>query len=253
MSWRPPATAAARRVAPFHSLSSGLAQYPVGRNTIARTTIFDAVDTGDPTRVKRKLTREPESLDARDGDGLSPVRRALYGGHREIADFLRAHGAQLDVFDAAACGDAEALQRALGRSTKRVNAYSSDGFTPLHLVSYFGGTDAATVLLDRGAQIEARTTNSGLRGLTPLHSAAAGQQTDVALLLLDRGADSNATQPGGWTPLHQAAANGNLVLCKALLKHKAKRAPESDDRYRPLDFAIENKHAEIVRLLKPRR
>ncbi len=86
--------------------------------------------------------------------------------------------------------------------------------------------------------------------MTPLHSAAAGHRTEAALLLLDRGADPNAEQPGGWTPLHQAAANGDLVLCKALLEHGAKRTQMSDDRTRPLDFAIENRHHEVVRLLQ---
>ena len=86
--------------------------------------------------------------------------------------------------------------------------------------------------------------------MTPLHSAAAGHRTEAALLLLDRGADPNAEQPGGWTPLHQAAANGDLVLCKALLEHGANQAQMSDDRTRPLDFAIENRHHEIVRLLQ---
>ena len=157
------------------------------------------------------------------------------------------------MFDAAAIGDVEALRRALGRSAKRANAFSEDGFAPLHLAAYFGRLDAAELLLDRGADIEARSTNSRLRHVTPLHSAAAGRQTAVAVLLLDRGADPNVVQPGGWTPLHQAAANGDLVLCKALLKRGAKRAPQSDDRSRPLDFAVENHHQEIVRLLKPRR
>lgn len=141
----------------------------------------------------------------------------------------------------------------MGRSVKRVNAYSTDGFTPLHLSAYFGGLEACELLLDRGADLEARSRNEQLHDVTPLHSAAAGRQTQVALLLLDRGADPNATQPGGWTPLHQAAANGDLVLCRALLKHRAKRAPMSDDRTRPLDFAIENGYPDVVRLLKPRR
>ena len=159
----------------------------------------------------------------------------------------------LDVFDAAALGDATALARAIGRSTKRVTAYSEDGFTPLHLAAYFGGLETATLLLDRGADVDARTTNAQLRDVTPLHSAAAGRKTEVAILLLDRGADPNAAQPGGWTSLHQAAANGDLRLCKALLKRGAKRDPLADDRSRPLDFAVENGNQEIVRLLKPRR
>jgi ankyrin repeat protein len=192
------------------------------------------------------------SIDTHDDEGLTPLRRALYGGNEEIAAVILARGPSLDVFDAAALGDVHALKRTLGKSARRVNASSQDGFTPLHLAAYFGRLDAVELLLDRGANIEARSTNPRLRDVTPLHSAAAGRQTEVAILLLDRGADPNAVQPGGWTPLHQAAANGDLALCKALLKHRAKRAPLSDDRSRPIDFAIEHHHQEIVRLLKPR-
>jgi ankyrin repeat protein len=72
----------------------------------------------------------------------------------------------------------------------------------------------------------------------------------VALLLLERGADPNAAQPGGWTPLHQAAATGNLPLCKALLKAGAKRKTMADDRSRAIDFAIENRYPEVVKLLQ---
>ena len=167
------------------------------------------IATGDAGRVKRKLAREPESIDARDDEGLTPLRRSLYAGNDDLASLILERGPALDTFDAAAIGDVEALRRALGRSAKRANAFSEDGFAPLHLAAYFGRLDAAELLLDRSADIEARSTNSRLRHVTPLHSAAAGRQTAVAVLLLDRGADPNVVQPGGWTPLHQAAANGH--------------------------------------------
>lgn len=215
-----------------------------------KTTIFDAIASGDAGKVKRKLAREPEAIAERDGDGLSPLMRAVYDGRAEIVDVILARDPELDVFEAAALGRTDDLRRLLGRSKKRATALSPDGFTALHLAAYLGHEDAAVVLLDRGADVEARSTNRHLHSVTPLHSAAAGRSTAVAVLLLDRGADPNATQPGGWTALHQAAANGNLDLCRVLLKRKAKRSPMADDRSRPLDFAIENRHHEIVRLLR---
>ena len=215
-----------------------------------KQTIFDAISTGDPARVRRKLEREPAALGERDENGLSPVMRALYEARPDIVEVLLDKGAELDLFEAAALGRTELVGKLVGRSKRRAGAYSSDGFTPLHLAAFFGHADAVVLLLDRGAEIDARSKNTRLRSVTPLHSAAAGHRTEAALLLLDRGADPNAEQPGGWTPLHQAAANGDIVLCKALLEHGAKRAQMSDDRTRPLDFAIENRHHEVVRLLQ---
>jgi ankyrin repeat protein len=215
-----------------------------------KQTIFDAISTGDPARVKRKLARESSAVDERDAEGLSPLMRALYEAKPGMVDVLLAHGVELDLFEAAALGKTELLGTLVGRSKRRANGYSPDGFTPLHLAAFFGQLEAARLLLDRGADIDARSTNTRLRSVTPLHSAIAGHRTGMALLLLERGADVNATQPGGWTPLHQAAANGDLELCKALLKHGAKRLQMSDDRTRPLDFAIENRHWDVVRLLQ---
>lgn len=218
-----------------------------------KQTIFDTIATGDPARVRRKLTREPEALAERDSQGRSPLMVAVYHGNGAVVEAILERGPSIDVHEAAALGRTDDLRRLRARSQKRVNALSKDGFTPLHLAAYFGHAEAAELLLERGADVSALSTNAALRGLTPLHSAAAGRATAVAKLLLERGADPNATQPGGWTPLHQAAANGNLELCKLLLAFKARRAPLADDRSRPLDFAIENRHRAIVELLKRKR
>jgi ankyrin repeat protein len=218
-----------------------------------KQTIFEAISSGDAAKVKRKLVREPEALNERDRDGLSPLMRALYDGKDEVVEVLLAREPELDVFEAAALGRTELLARLVGRSKKRAGAFARDGFTALHLAAFFGHPDVAALLLERGADIHARSRNRHIPTVTPLHSAAAGRRTDVALLLLERGADPNLTQSGGWTPLHWAAANGDVVLCKALLKAGAKRTAMSDDRTRPLDFAIEKRHHEVVRLLKQGR
>lgn len=215
-----------------------------------KQTIFDTIASGDPTKVRRKLAREPGAIDERDAEGLSPLMRALYEGRPEIVELLRERRPELDLFEAAALGETDSITRGLGRSRRRASAYSDDGFTPLHLAAFFGQVDAAALLVDRGADLEAPSRNPRFPSVRPLHSAIAGGRDDVALLLLERGADPNAAANGGWTPLHFAATTGDVELCRALLERGAKRGALADDRTRPIDFAIEKRHGAVVELLK---
>jgi ankyrin repeat protein len=64
--------------------------------------------------------------------------------------------------------------------------------------------ETAQVLLAAGAAIDARDA----RGRTALHYAAAAGYTDAALLLVERGADPAAVDADGATPID--AANGKL-------------------------------------------
>jgi ankyrin repeat protein len=71
----------------------------------------------------------------------------------------------------------------------------------------------------------------------PLHSAAAGGHAAIAALLLERGADPDARQQGGFVPLHAAAARGDEVTARLLLDHGATRDLGADDGRRPIDLA----------------
>ena len=58
----------------------------------------------------------------------------------------------------------------------------------------------------------------GDRGWTELHEAAKRGHLDAVRLLLEHGADPNAREPGdNTTPLHWAAAHGHVDVVRGLL------------------------------------
>jgi ankyrin repeat protein len=48
-----------------------------------------------------------------------------------------------------------------------------------------------------------------------------GNSLDVATLLIDRGADIEAKDKNGWKPLHEAVANNSLGVASLLIDHGA--------------------------------
>jgi ankyrin repeat protein len=153
---------------------------------------------------------------------LSPLMQALYEGKPELARELAAARSDLDVFEAAAIGDVEHLRALLDDDPSLVNEWSEDGFTPLHFAAFFGHPPAARLLAERGADLEARSTNEQFAlHARPLHSAAAAGEGEVCEVLLDAGADVNAVQHGGYTALLEARQNGNEELAQLLLERGA--------------------------------
>lgn len=160
---------------------------------------------------------------------------ALYEGRKDAVDALLADDPELDVFEAAALGRVERLHMVLDADSGAASARYPDTFTPLHFAAFFAQPEAARLLLDRGAEVDA--VAEGFSRVTPLHSAAAAGQTSIAALLLERGADPNAAQEGGFTPLHAAAQNGDAELVRMLLERGADAAAATDDGRTARDLA----------------
>ena len=164
---------------------------------------------------------------------------------------LRDAGPPLDIFEAAALpGAAERGAELLAADPGLATAWSSDGFTPLHLASFFGTEEMARMLLDRGADPNAVSRNP--MAVQPLHSAAASRAVGIITMLLGHGADVNARQQGGWTPLHAAAIFGDLPLVELLLKSGAEVDLANDDGKRAVDLAAEKDHAQVADVLRSR-
>jgi ankyrin repeat protein len=142
-----------------------------------------------------------------------------------------------------------------------VNTMNDSGRTPLHLAASLGLVEVARLLLDAGAEVDARTRDApyaeGLRSQTPLHLAAESGSAEVAELLLSRGADMEAEADDfagrDWkgTPLHQAAASGATGVIDVLVRHGADKDAASIDGT-PLNWAVLNRQLEAIRLLAER-
>ena len=205
---------------------------------------FEAIDSGDADRVRSMVSAEPELASARDEHGVSALMRARYRLDTTLLDAVMSGDPALDVFDAAAVADVERLRKLLDADPSLATAFSGDGFTALHFPAFFGGLEPARLLLERGADVDAR--GRGWMTGTPLNSAASGRHSDVARLLLDAGADPDERQASGWTPLHSAAHNGDLELVGLLLARGADPAAVNDDGVTVLSMAEEGGNADVV-------
>jgi len=156
---------------------------------------------------------------------MSDVLQAIYRGDREEAERLAA-GRELNVHEAAALGRPERLQTLLDEDPARANAFGDDGFHPLGLACFFGHVDAARLLLDRGADVNALSRNEHIQ-TAAIHASAASEgkgelvRYELVELVLEHGADPNLPQGGGFRAIDAARQNGDERVEQLLLEHGA--------------------------------
>lgn len=210
--------------------------------------VMEAVNAGDADALAALLEHDPAAARLVGDEGASPLLNALYRGRRDLAELFVRHGRELDGFEAAAMGDADRLRAHLEADPDLAARRTHDGWTPLHLSTFFGQQGTMTLLLDRGADPNALSEN-WMRN-TPLHAALNGPlPADGIAALIRAGADPNARQKGGFGPLHSAANRGDVAIMTVLLAAEADPNAAADDGRTPLDFARTAQREEAVRYL----
>ena len=166
---------------------------------------FRAVGADDAATVSALLGRgfDPNSPDERGQLGLY---LALRDGSLKVAAALLAH------------------------PELKVDAVNAADETPLMMAALRGNLEWAQRLLDRGAQVN-RT------GWTPLHYAASGPEPKLLTLLLDRGAAIEAPSPNRTTPLMMAARYGAPGAAELLLARGADPRARNELGLNAADFA----------------
>jgi uncharacterized protein len=200
--------------------------------------LFDAIEAGDEARVNTLLDADPALASSRDASGVSALMRAFYRFDKPLIETVRARVDALDIFEAAAFGDIDRLTELLGAEPSLVTSYSGDGFTALHFAAFFGRFEAAALLIERGAEVDA--FGRGWMTGTAMHSAVSRLQSDVVRILLEAGANPNVRQSAGWTPLHAAAMNGDVMSVELLLASGADPAATNDEGRSVIDLATES-------------
>jgi ankyrin repeat protein len=122
------------------------------------------------------------------------------------------------------------------------------GLTALHLAAFAGKTEAADLILMKGADVNASRGEG-----TPLYQACLNGHAEVALLLLECGAAPDIATATGETPLHVAAGRGDQGIVRLLLEHGANSSLRDAEGRTALDRADRNGHAEVIALLSRAR
>jgi ankyrin repeat protein len=209
---------------------------------------FQAVAAGDTTGLVALLKDHPNVRNAVNAEGISLLMFALYNGKRDIGDMLVTLGAKIDVFSASAYAALKEIVEILRIEPSLVNTFSPDGWTPLHLASFFGNIMVVEYLTMSRADINAVSKNS-LKN-QPLNAATVSNKTDVVKCLVKKGADVHFAQHGGITPLHSAAHNGNEDLVQIFLAHGADPNAKDEKGETPLDKATQQGHTNVVSILR---
>jgi hypothetical protein len=160
-----------------------------------------------------------------------------------VVSYLKREGpASTPLARAAQTGDAATVRSLIAQGAD-VNARDAEGYTPLAYAARSGDTDTIKQLLDAKADPNARDCNSF--GWTPVINAMHRYNDDAARLLVERGADVNARSgdckerkiEDGLTPLMYAAKFDEAEMVKFLLEHGADPRAEFNG-FNALSFAV---------------
>ena len=125
--------------------------------------------------------------------------------------------------------------------------------TPLIIAAHYGEVNSVKILLEYGADIEARgTLKTGyevIEGCTPLWAAADAGRLGVVRLLIERNADVDGKTSTDSTPLRVAAHEGHLAVVRCLVESGADVNARTQYKGTPIMAACDYGHLNIITYL----
>jgi hypothetical protein len=198
-----------------------------------RTEIVKAAHEGNVDRV-RLLLDSGVDPNTKTKYGFTALDSAVRFGYTDIARLLLNAGATINpnsLIAAAKGGHDDMVNLLLDKGADINERYttgqsydSSD--TPLHEASDKGNVSTVRILLERGAEVDAKNSD----GTTPLYavvtSGSIGKDKDreaIVRMLLERNADPEIKNRGGWPIMNWARGKVKTMLEEAIAKREARR------------------------------
>ena len=215
---------------------------------ITNNELCDWIRTGENEKVEAVLEETPSLVEGKTDEGVSFLMYAVYCRNDKAIDLFKHKKQKLEFHEAVGLGDHSIVKEYISQQPDLINAYSSDGFTPLGLACFFGHLQLADWLIKKGADVNTPSNNT--LKVAPIHSACAISDFDLTSLLIRNGASVNVRQVSGVTPLHSAAHNGQTKLARLLLVNGAEVNAKTDDGKTPLSLAEEKSFYQTADLIK---
>ena len=214
----------------------------------ARNTYISA----ERSNVAQLLIERGADVNKRDKYQQTPLHFASHHQHLDVVRVLLDHGANVNTEDrwgrsplrralnnSSINDDSATLVQLLAERGADVNKHDENHMTLLHVAADHQHLKLVQVLLNHGANVNAKN----ICGWTPLHQVLHIHKTSedvirIVQLLEERGADVNTPTKGHVIPLHIASRRQCLELVRVLLNLGANVNAEADDGRTSLHFAL---------------
>lgn len=205
---------------------------PVHGTPLALATFYGCTD------IMRALLALGSDINAQHATtGTTPLGVAIERENGAAAALLISNGAAVSIqlHDAAQKNFIPGMVLLCDSGADVDGTTTDNGFTPLHHAAEAGSGQAASLLLDQGAAINARSHD----GRTPLHCAV--QNTSLTAnyamaCLIQRRCDVQVRTLSGDTPLHYACKLGNCSVLEVLVFEGADTFARDKDGNYPWDL-----------------
>lgn len=189
--------------------------------------------------------------------GQTPLIAAVRGGNPEVMSLLfdefgftnETHEDQLTLLHYASMGEDPRVAKLLLERGANIEAKDGWGMRPIHYACFYGRARTVKLLVEGGGDTKAKDYG----GRTPLsYAAGRGHESVVQLLLRECRHDPNPADHSGRDILHYACQEGRDEIVNFFIQAEEER-PSLDQRDRwgstPLSMAVRRGHTGVVKTL----
>ncbi len=204
----------------------------------------------DSLAIVKMLLQHDANIELKDGQGLTPLQRAIAAQRTDIAnELLMNHHANPKVVDLNGrplfhdvCTNAPDLVDRFLLQGADIKCKDRFGKVALSYMAGYGRNDMVLKLLHEGANIEAKDN----KGHTPLYHALTNNHFEVCESLVNKNANINTADNEGITLL---MASSSPFQAEWLISHKVNVEAKDKDGKTPLMWASETGRLGVMKLI----